>query len=129
MSDQPPGGVDEQQVIGNQPTGPKTKAEQEQAEAVADYDKKAAKTANGALAMKVHVHSPFREYYNGLAFSLTAESATGTFDILPKHHNFISLLVPCELIIRTAEADEQKILISGGLLHVKADQVVIFLDV
>ena len=79
--------------------------------------------------MQVRVQSPFRDYYDGLAYSLTAENATGTFDILPHHHSFISLLLPSELIIRTARAGELKIRISGGVLHIKADQVIVFLDI
>lgn len=82
-----------------------------------------------APKMGVLVHSPFREYYNGLAASITAENATGEFDILPHHHNFISLLQPCDLIIRTVSAGDLKVQISGGLLHVKADEVIIFLDI
>lgn len=79
--------------------------------------------------MHVLVHSPFREYYNGLAVSITAENATGEFDILAHHHNFISLLQPCDLIIRTVTAGDLKVNISGGLMHVKADQVIVFLDI
>jgi F0F1-type ATP synthase epsilon subunit len=79
--------------------------------------------------MNVRIYSPFRDYYDGPAFSVTAENATGPFDILPKHHNFISLLLPCDLIVRTAGKAYQKIRISGGIMHVKADRVIIFLDV
>lgn len=79
--------------------------------------------------MQVLVHSPFREYYNGLAYSITAQNATGEFDILPRHHNFISLLEPCDLVIRTVTAGDLKITISGGVMHVKADQVIVFLDI
>lgn len=129
MSDEPAGGVDQQQVIGEQPTGPVTKTEQQQQQAVTYFDKVASQNTGNTLTMRVLVHSPFREYFDGPAFSLTAESATGVFDILPKHHNFISLLVPCELIIRTVEEGEHKILISGGLLHVKADKIMVLLDV
>lgn len=79
--------------------------------------------------MHVLVHSPFREYYDGLAYSITAQNATGEFDVLPHHHNFISLLEPCDLMIRTLTAGDLKISISGGLMHVKADQLVVFLDI
>ena len=52
------------------------------------------------------------------------------FDILPRHHNFITLLSACELTIRPIKGGiDQKIRISGGLMHVKADQVTIFLDI
>jgi len=79
--------------------------------------------------MRVKVYSPFSDYFNGEALSLSAENATGPFDVLPKHHNFMSLLSPCEVVVRTVDQGEQKIIISGGLMHVKADQVIVFLDV
>lgn len=88
----------------------------------------AAKTADGKLSMSVKVSSPFKDYYEGDAFSISGENATGPFDILPQHHNFISLLNPCELIVRSPKGDE-KIQIAGGLMHVKGDKVIVFLDV
>jgi len=124
MTDQP-SGVDEQGVIGAQ-AEPETKTEQEQKRAVRDYDRS---VSDSRLSMSVRVYSPFRDYYDGPAFSLTAENATGPFDVLPKHHNFISLLDPCDLVIRTANEGQQKIRISGGLMHVKANQVIVFLDI
>jgi F0F1-type ATP synthase epsilon subunit len=79
--------------------------------------------------MAVKVYSPFKVYYDGLALSVSAESKTGPFDILPKHHNFITLLEPCDLTIRVEGQDDQIIPITGGIMHVKADQVTVFLDV
>lgn len=86
------------------------------------------KSASDNLTMHVKVYSPFRTYFDSAAHSLTAENITGQFDILPKHHNFITLLNACEVLVRTPEG-EQKIRISGGVMHVKADEVIIFLDV
>ncbi|MBP9852891.1 F0F1 ATP synthase subunit epsilon [Candidatus Saccharibacteria bacterium] len=74
------------------------------------------------------VYSPYKQYYDGPALSVSAESATGPFDILPKHHNFITLLQPCAVHVRKPDG-EQTIDISGGVLHVKADKIVVFLDV
>lgn len=124
MSDEAPAGVDEQRAITEDQSTSQSLAEQEQRQAVADYSKN-----KGELSMEVHVYSPFRDYFDGLAFSLTAENRTGPFDILPRHHNFISLLSPCELVVRTVKDGEQRIKIGGGLLHVKADKVIVFLDV
>lgn len=78
--------------------------------------------------MKVKVYSPYKVYFEGMAKSISAESATGPFDILPKHHNFITLLQPCDLIVRTTN-HEETFRIDGGVMHVKADDVVVFLDV
>lgn len=121
-------GVDEQKIItdpeAEAPT--ETAAEKEQRRAAQDYSRV---EVNGQSSMRVKVRSPFRDYYDDQAFSVTAVNATGPFDILPKHHNFISLLSPCELMIRSVDQGDQKIRISGGVMHVKADQVIVFLDV
>lgn len=78
--------------------------------------------------MHVKVYSPFKVYFDGPAKSISAVNATGPFDILPRHHNFMTLLIPCELVVRTPST-EQRIKISHGVMHVKADKVIVFLDV
>lgn len=83
---------------------------------------------NDGVTMRVKIYSPYKVYFDGDALSISAESATGPFDILPKHHNFITLLEPCDAIVRTAKGEET-VRISGGVMHVKADDLVIFLDV
>ncbi|MBC7546660.1 hypothetical protein H7171_02840 [Candidatus Saccharibacteria bacterium] len=105
---------------------PTSKAEAEQSQAAAEYDTKSDDI--GKLSMSVKVHSPFKTYYDGAAFSISGDNATGPFDILPRHHNFISLLDTCELVVRSQKGDE-KIQIAGGIMHVKADEVIVFLDV
>lgn len=80
--------------------------------------------------MRVKVYSQQRVYFDELATSISAVNATGPFDVLPGHHNFISLLDACELEIRRPSGKEtQKIKISGGLIHVKADRTTVFLDI
>ncbi len=74
----------------------------------------------------VRVYSPFKTYYDGTAESLTAANDTGNFDILPQHKNFLTLLSPCEIVIRGET--EEKISISQGIMLVKADEVTVFLD-
>lgn len=125
MSDAPNDGVQAQKALDKQPAAQSEKEQLEQ-QALNDYSKV---EANGELSMRVQVHSPFKDYYDGQAFSISAENATGPFDILPKHHSFISLLSACELNIRTVNKGDQRIRISGGLMHVKADSVIVFLDV
>lgn len=125
MSDKPVEPEEEQPHKILDENGPVSQDETEQSKAAEEF---AAKKADGELVMEVKVHSPFKNYYDGEAFSLSGENATGPFDILPQHHNFISLLNPCELLIRSPKG-EQKILIGGGLMHVKANKVIVFLDV
>lgn len=87
--------------------------------------------AKGKPVMRVKVYSPFKTYYDQDSYSLSGLNATGPFDILPHHHNFMTLLGACELVIRPIDGhpEEQRIRISGGLMHVKADKVTVFLDI
>jgi F0F1-type ATP synthase epsilon subunit len=79
--------------------------------------------------LKVKVYSPFNTYYDGEADSISAENDTGPFDVLLGHRNFLTLLNPCDIIVRRQGQDEEKISITRGLMHVKKDEVIVFLDV
>lgn len=87
-----------------------------------------AQVVDGKPIVALKIYSPFKIYFDDKAFSISAENATGPFDILPKHHNFVSLLSACELNVRAPNGD-RRIRISGGLMHVQADKVRVFLDV
>jgi len=78
--------------------------------------------------MHVKVYAPFKVYYDDLAESISAENDTGQFDILPKHHNFMTLINACDIVVRNGDKEE-KITVQKGIMHVKADEVVVFLDV
>lgn len=78
--------------------------------------------------MYVKVYAPYKVYYEGEAESISAVNQTGPFDVLQKHHNFITLLTACDIVVRT-KTNEEKIRIQNGIMHVKADSVVVFLDV
>lgn len=84
-------------------------------------------TADGSETIFVKVYSPFKTYFEGYAKSVSAVNATGPFDILPRHKNFLTLLTPCELVLRAAE--EQKMKIARGVLLVRRNEVTVFLDV
>lgn len=86
-------------------------------------------SSTGEPEMHLKVYSPFKVYFDDMAVSVSAENATGPFDILPKHHRFMTLLTAGELVIRDKRGHEEKIRISGGLMHVKADMVAVFLDI
>lgn len=78
--------------------------------------------------MHVKVYAPFKTYYDGIAESISAENTTGPFDILATHHNFMTLLSPCEIVVRNNDKEE-KVTITRGIMHVKKDEVIVFLDV
>jgi F0F1-type ATP synthase epsilon subunit len=83
---------------------------------------------DGKPVMAVKVYAPFKVYFEGNAYSLSAVNETGPFDILPRHHNFLCMLVPCVLKVTTAEGVKE-VKISRALMHVKADYVAVFVDV
>jgi F0F1-type ATP synthase epsilon subunit len=78
--------------------------------------------------MAIKVYAPFQIYFDGEGYSISGVNETGPFDILPHHHNFLCMLVPCELIIKTPY-DTKRIKISRALMHVKAEKVTVFVDV
>jgi hypothetical protein len=117
--------VNKKQAINQAAPVKNIKREEENQEAVGELSKLVGKDE----AINVKVHSPYRVYYEGRAFSISAVNDTGPFDILPQHFNFICLLVPCKLTIRTVKDGTQQIDISGGVMHVKADSVIVFLDI
>ena len=77
---------------------------------------------------QVKVYSPFYVYFDGPATSVSAENLTGPFDILHDHKNFMSLLTPCEVVVRHARGEE-RIKIDRGVMHVAENKVIVFLDV
>src|SRR4051812_32734300 len=78
--------------------------------------------------MHVKVYAPFKTYFDGQANNISAVNDTGPFDILPHHHNFMTLLSTGTIVVRH-EQGEENIDIQRGVMHVKADEVVVFLDV
>lgn len=105
---------------------PTTQEEQDKQEAFDDFSQ--LKNESG-VNMRVKVYSPSRTYFAGLAFSVTAVNDTGEFDVLPKHHPFICLLDACEMVVRSVSEGSRTISISGGLMHVKEDKIIVFLDI
>ena len=88
----------------------------------------AAQPVGDGKTIHAKVYAPFKTYFDGPVESISAVNDTGAFDILPKHHNFMTLLNEGDIIVRT-ERGEERIPINRGVMHVKADQVVVFLDV
>jgi F0F1-type ATP synthase epsilon subunit len=82
----------------------------------------------GKPTIMVKVYAPFKVYFEGDAYSLSAVNATGPFDVLPHHHNFLCMLVPSTLHIQTPSG-EKKIKIHRALLHNEAERLTVFVDV
>lgn len=90
---------------------------------------KATKTSTTTNFFYLKVYSPFKVYYEDNVNSISAVNDTGPFDILAHHHNFITLLNSCNLVIRTVGKEDTVIIISRGIMQVKTDRVIVFLDV
>lgn len=103
----------------------------QEAEQIAEAKERQKTAASARPTMHIKVYSPFKTYFDEDGYSISGKNATGPFDILPHHHNFMTLLGSCELSIRPVNTppEEQRIRISGGLMHVKADRVTVFLDI
>lgn len=86
-------------------------------------------TKDGKPLMHIKIYSPFKTYFDENAMSISALNDTGPFDILPHHHNFMTLLNEGIITVQTERGDQQQFSISHGVMHVKADEVVVFLDV
>lgn len=94
-----------------------------------NLEAKPAAEAGAKPTMSVKVYAPFQVYFEGDAYSVSAVNDTGPFDILPRHHNFLCMLVPCNLIVQPVKGGKKTIKIHRALMEVKADRVVVFMDV
>lgn len=102
---------------------------EEATQPVEEASEQVAVRPGGKPTMALKVYAPFKVYFEGEAYSLSAVNATGPFDILPHHHKFLCMLVPCDVVIQPVEGDKVTIKIHRALMHVKADRVVVFMDV
>lgn len=85
--------------------------------------------AASTTVINVKVYAPFKIYYDGPAASVSAENETGPFDVLAHHKNFITLIKPCNIVVRTPGRPDFSLAVTRGVMHVKADQATVFLDV
>lgn len=78
--------------------------------------------------MNVIARAPFHVYYEGPAKMVSAANPVGNFDILPGHADFFSIMSPGRVVIET-EKDALSFEISNGIITVRADEVVLFVNI
>lgn len=78
--------------------------------------------------LSVKIFSPFEVFYEGPAYSLSAKSQTGPFDVLYDHTNFISLLLPGKVVVQTPFGNRSYD-INRGVLKVHSNYVVLFANI
>jgi F0F1-type ATP synthase epsilon subunit len=85
------------------------------------------KHAAAKTPLNVIARAPFRIYYEGVAKSLSASNAVGSFDVLPGHASFFSVLTPGEIVIET---EEKPVIfnVANGIISVQADKVLLFVN-
>ncbi len=78
--------------------------------------------------LSVIARAPFHIYYEGKAKMVSGENSVGKFDILPGHADFFSVMSQGEVIIDT-EGDEVNFKISNGIISVRSDEVIMFVNI
>jgi len=75
--------------------------------------------------MKLTVILPTEVFYEGEVRKISARGLEGSFTILPRHNNYVSVLEPGILFFQPQEDEEIFMAIDEGVLVKKGDQVTI----
>lgn len=80
------------------------------------------------MKFKLKIVTPERVLYSDLVDQVSVLTSTGQITILSHHLPLVSQLVPGEVIIIKDKNEEELMVVSGGLVEVLSDQVVILAD-
>ena len=83
--------------------------------------------AEAEQTLTVIARAPFHVYYEGAAYSVTGHNKVGTFDVLPGHADFFSMLTSGTMMI-TTETEELKFDVNNGIITVRDNQVLLFVN-
>lgn len=86
------------------------------------------KKPDTAAVLQVVARSPFELYFEGDAIALSATNRVGDFDILPGHADFFSMLEPGNIEIRTGDKEPIIIEATNGILTVRNNEVLLFVN-
>jgi len=78
--------------------------------------------------LSVVARAPFHVYYEGPAERVSAENKVGSFDILPGHADFFSVLSPGKITIET-KADMVTFTVTNGIIAVRGEKVMLFVNI
>lgn len=85
---------------------------------------------DGGLLLRVEIISPSYKsnlQYEGLAQSVTSFNSEGTFDVLPMHENFVTL-VNDSVIIVDEHGNRREFAVSKAVLEASGNIVKVFVD-
>jgi F0F1-type ATP synthase epsilon subunit len=77
----------------------------------------------------VVVATPDEQIWEGKAESVSSENSAGTFDILPQHANFVTMIKGKPIIVRTQSDGEKTFTYKNAVITVKEDKVSIYTDI
>ena len=77
--------------------------------------------------LTVIARAPFHIYYEGTARTVTATNRIGTFDVLPGHADFFSMLTAGKVVITTDE-EELAFEITTGIITVRDNEALLFVN-
>lgn len=78
--------------------------------------------------LQVIARAPFKLYFEGKATVVSAANRVGNFDILPGHADFFSILEAGEIIIDPDEGEPVTFKVSNGIVTVRDDAVMLFVN-
>lgn len=84
--------------------------------------------ADTATSFPLKILSLDHKYYDGTAVSLSAANKKGSFDILPGHINFFSLLTPGKVLVNTG-SKKLEMQANSGIVRVSAGVVTVFVNI
>ncbi|MCA9397972.1 hypothetical protein KC573_04015 [candidate division WWE3 bacterium] len=77
--------------------------------------------------LQVKIRSRDQVLYDGTAIAITSKNNKGSFDVLPQHANFISLITD-SIVVHINEEKEKSFEIAKGLLKTMNNTVDIYLE-
>ncbi len=78
--------------------------------------------------LKIKVFSPYQTFFEGQAISISATNKAGPFDVLAKHGEFFTLLLPGSVMVDTG-FEHVEIEIENGIMKVSENSVTLFANV
>ena len=88
----------------------------------------AAAVIENPLALSVSVKRPDRVEFTGIAKAVTSSNIRGTFDVLPYHSNFISLIKD-KVTIHLHDTEPITYTLQSGIIKVTGNNVTILIGI
>ncbi len=88
-----------------------------------------ADTEQKTKILHVQARAPFEVYYQGDAYSITGANKVGKFDILPGHSDFFTIINPDSEVVIQTDTEDITIQVANGIITVKDDEVLLFLNI